>query len=68
MNPIEEFQKQYAREREIERLWYDAARPVSSLLHYYAMRFYYVRWNWRSMTKEEATIVWPKEIEKPRKH
>lgn len=64
---LAEFEKDYARERAIERLWYDAVRPVSSLLHHLAMRDYYIQWNWRSMTKEEATIVWPKEVEKPRK-
>jgi len=64
---LEEFAKKYDLERRIERLWYDAARPVSSLLHYIAMRNHYIQWNWRSMTKEEATIVWPKEVEKPKK-
>lgn len=62
-----EFQRQYTYERQIERLWYLAAKPVSSLLHYWAMRTHYIQWNWRSMTKEEAMIVWPKEVEKPRK-
>lgn len=64
---LAEFQREYARERAIEDLWHRAARPVSSLLHYWVMRTYFIQWNWRSMTPEAATIVWPKEVEKPRK-
>lgn len=64
---LAEFHEQYRRERVVEELWHRTLKPVQSLLHYFAMEYYFVRWNWRSMTKEEATIVWPKEVEKPRK-
>jgi len=71
MNSIEEklaeFREQYRRERELERLWNAASRPVQALFYYFEMEYYFIRWNWRSMTKEEATIVWPKEVDKPRK-
>lgn len=64
---LAEFQRDYARERVIEELWHRTAKPVSSLLHYWVMRTYYIQWNWRSMTRDSYTPIFPKEVEKPRK-
>ena len=60
------FQAQYS----LERRWADILleqRPFERQQYQWWDWYYYDQWNWRSMTKEQATIVWPTIREKARK-
>lgn len=62
---LDEFQRQYA----LSRRWTEIqqeAYPFKKNEYQWWDWYYYVQWNWRSMTKAEATIVYPEVKEKRR--
>lgn len=60
---LDEFRHQCA----LERRWMDIQgeqRPFELQQYLWWDWYYYDQWNWRSMAKKEATIVWPAAREK----
>ena len=64
---LESFIAEYELERQWEVRRYLGQRAWERWEHQYWMYWYYIRWNWRSMTQEEAKIIWPAEVTKPKR-
>jgi len=63
---LEEFRRQYALERQWLGIQNDAL-PFERQQAQWWDWYYWIQWNWRSMTKDEAKLVYPEIKEKPRK-